>query len=550
MDSGLAQDLPFLGFEEARVLRITPTANEQDLVLRMEGKLAGPWVAEAARTWAELQPQLGDRKVTVDLKDVYYIDNEGGDLLQTLYLQGCRMIGSGPFIGPLIQAITSTSRILGSALIGLLACGGTSVYAAPEPALRLTLRQAIERALDQNPQVRRSLLAVAQSQSDTRAARAALLPTVDAMATMQRTKTNMDTFMGGQVSPMAPIPEVVGPFNWGQIGVEARATLFDLSVWDRWRAARQGETAAQAQARSTREGMTALVVGQYLRGLRSTASVKASQSRVALAEALEKLAEDQQKHGVGTKLDTLRSQVQLQTERQRLIQAQTQLKTSLFGLAKLLEVEPGTPVELADELSAPSIPSATFDVAIQSGLKSRPEIAALDAREKAAQNLSDSARNLRMPSLVASGSFTSTGVVHEPWVPIYQLNVGVKVPLFTGGLISSRIAKAKIELDQVRQEQRDLKSQVSLEVQVAQAELESTRSEVEVANQAYSFAEEALQQARHRFEAGVSNNIEVINAQDELAKASDNQINALHRLNQANADLAKATGQMEALFVR
>jgi outer membrane protein len=91
---------------------------------------------------------------------------------------------------------------------------------------------------------------------------------------------------------------------------------------------------------------------------------------------------------------------------------------------------------------------------------------------------------------------------------------------------------------------------VSMEVRVAQAELTSEHSEVEVATQAEGLAEQALQQARHRFEAGVSNNIEVIQAQDELARATDNKINALYRLNQSRADLARAMGQLEPLFVR
>jgi len=355
--------------------------------------------------------------------------------------------------------------------------------------------------------------------------------------------------MGGP-TPGAPVPYVVGPYNWGEIGVEARATLFDLSLWKRWRAARAGETAAQAQVRATREGITALTVGQYLRALRASESMKASQSRVELAQALEKLAEDQQTHGIGTKLDTLRAQVQLQNERQRLIQAQTQLKTSLLGLAKILDLEPGTPVELADQLASPELPQFSFQEAYKAGLEGRPELTGLDAREKVALNLKDAASDLHLPSVVLSGNYMSTGVSpREPWVPVYQLSLGVKVPLFTGGLIASRISKAKVELGKIQEERREIKSQVGLEVQVAQAELDAARSEVEVTNQTVAFSGEALQQARHRFEAGVSNNIELINAQDELARANDNQINALYRLNQARADLARAMGQMESHYV-
>ena len=57
-------------------------------------------------------------------------------------------------------------------------------------------------------------------------------------------------------------------------------------------------------------------------------------------------------------------------------------------------------------------------------------------------------------------------------------------------------------------------------------------------------------QAQDRFRAGVANNIEVITAQDDLARANDNQITALYRYNQSRADLARATGQMETLYTK
>ncbi|GLH71082.1 hypothetical protein GETHPA_26150 [Geothrix rubra] len=417
---------------------------------------------------------------------------------------------------------------------------------SPVPAVQLTLAQALRTALAQNPRVQQSLLAVAESQEDRRAAAAALLPTVAAEAYGQRNKYNLDALMG-MAQPNGP--QVVGPFNWSQVGLEARAPIFDLSLWKRWKAASYAEDSVRAQGRAVREEIAALVVGQYLRALRAAASVDASQSRVDLAGALATLAENQQKQGVGTKLDTLRAKVQLQTERQRLIQAQTQRLTALAGLGKLLDLKPGTPIELQDTLAAPALPELDFQAAYQAGLSQRPELAALDAREKAAESLRQAAQGLRLPSIVASGSYASTALQSEPRATTYQVAVGVKVPLFTGGLVSAQVAKAKSEQARVQEARRDVRSQVGLEVQVAQAEQDAARHEVEVADLAVSLSQEALTQARHRFEAGVSNNIEVINAQDELARANDNQISALYRLNQARADLARAMGQIEKLYL-
>ena len=438
--------------------------------------------------------------------------------------------------------------LLGLALLGsspAWAQVASPALAAPAPAQRLSLIQAIQTALDQNPRVHQSLLAIAESGEDRKSAAASLMPHVGAQAFSQRNKYSLDALMG---MPQPHGPQLVGPFSWNQVGLEAQVSLFDLSLWKKWRAAQHAEDSTRAQGRAVREEITALVVGQYLRALRAGASIQAGQSRVELAEALATLAQNQQKQGVGTKLDTLRAQVMLQTERQRLIQAQTQQLTALAGLGRLLSVEPGTRIELADTLQSPLLPEGGFQASYQVGLAQRPELAALAAREQAADNLRQAAQGLRLPSLTASGSYGSTMLQSESRATTYQLTVGLRVPLFTGGLVSAQVARAKSEQARVQEAQRDVKAQVGYEIQVAQAELEAAAHEVGVANLSVSLSTEALSQARHRFEAGVSNNIELINAQDELARATDNQISALYRMNQSRADLARATGQLEKFY--
>jgi outer membrane protein TolC len=291
-------------------------------------------------------------------------------------------------------------------------------------------------------------------------------------------------------------------------------------------------------------------VAQYLKAQRATEALKAAQSRVDLARALDQLAADQQNNGLGTRLDSLRAQVQVRNEQQRLIEAGTQLQTAQFGLVRLLNLDPGTQVAVTDHLADPILTEYTFQEAYTTGLRQRPELATLAAREQAQQSLQEAARNLRMPTVVATGSYGTTGLENQPWVSTYTLGLGIKVPLFTGGRIQAETARAREELDRIQDERRSFQAQMSMEVQVAKAELDSGRSEVQVASEALDLAQQALEQARHRFAAGVSNNIEVIQAQDELARAADNQINALYRVNQSRADLARAMGQLEPLFVR
>ncbi|HUE22698.1 MAG TPA: TolC family protein, partial [Bryobacteraceae bacterium] len=110
--------------------------------------------------------------------------------------------------------------------------------------------------------------------------------------------------------------------------------------------------------------------------------------------------------------------------------------------------------------------------------------------------------------------------------------------------------RAELEIQKVSQQEREQRNQIALQVKTAIAQMAAARSEVDVANEAVGLANEEVTQARDRFQAGVANNIEVISAQDALARANDNQIVALYRYNQSRADLARATGQMEAVYAK
>ena len=124
----------------------------------------------------------------------------------------------------------------------------------------------------------------------------------------------------------------------------------------------------------------------------------------------------------------------------------------------------------------------------------------------------------------------------------------MNMPLFTGGRIRAQTIRADLEVQRLQQQIDDLRNQIALDVKNSLLNLNSARSEVQVANLGVQLSREEVDQARDRFSAGVANNIEVIQAQDSLARANDNQIAALYRFNQARADLAKSVGQMEKVY--
>ena len=420
----------------------------------------------------------------------------------------------------------------------------TLALAQDSAPLKLTLHDAVELALRQNPRVILANLNVAQSTQDGRVARAGLMPQVGAGIGESVLRNNVDTLFG---QPFPGIPQHIGPFWVEQQGIHFSAPL-DLTLWRRYKAAQTAITAARAGEITAREESVLLVVSQYLGCQRAAADVEAAEARQKLAQALYDQAADLQKNGVGTGIDTLRANVQLQNEKQRAIVAHTELETGLYGLGRLLSVDPKRPIELADQVQFFETPDVLADQTLEHAYATRPELRQIAAQMAEAQIGLLAAREARLPKIAVSGSWSEQGLTPNAVIPVYQYQASLEVPLFTGGRIDAERAKVEIALRQLKQQEQAARDSVALEVKTSIAQLAAARHEVDVANLGVLLARQEVDQARDRFQAGVANNIEVVNAQNELARANDNQIAALYRYNQARADLAHAAGQMETTY--
>jgi outer membrane protein TolC len=420
---------------------------------------------------------------------------------------------------------------------------------APTQLLRLTLDQAVALALKQNPTAQIAVLTAAQSEQDRNITRADLLPQASATISDEAQKVNLLAQFGGQ-TPFPGFPKTLGPYQIFSAGPSVSAPVFDLTLWRRYQAAQNTLSASKANSLSAREQVILLVVSQYIGTLRAAANVQASQSRVELAQALYDQAADLQKEGVGTGIDTLRANVELQNEKQRFIQAETDRETSLFGLSRLLNLDPRQPIEQADSLSFFDTPQPEVESSMEAALGAREEWKAMESQIKAAEYQKKGAQDSRLPSLQFDGTFAYVGTSGNTTLPTYTYQASVNMPLFTGGRIRAEVVRADLEIRKLQEQRDDLRNQIALEVKTSLLNLRSARNEVEVANLGVQLSKEEVDQARDRFKAGVANNIEVIQAQDSLARANDNQIAALYRFNQARADMARSIGQMEKIYAK
>jgi len=557
------------------MLRITTEIKRGKLTLYIEGRLTGPWVGALEQCWRDLSDRGERQKFYINLCGVSFIDDAGKVLLKEMHRQGGELIAEGCLNQAIVNEIVSKKAkkdsgnekdpankkgspiifyiALLSLTLGAVGARAQSPNAAP-PAnatadtVRLSLEQAVALALKQNPTQQIAVLNAAESVQDKNISRAALLPQADLRVADSANRVNIQAQFGGARIP--GLPQHIGPYQLFSAGPTFSTPVLDLSLWKKYQASRSDVDAAKANSLTTREQVILLVVSQYIGTLRSVANVEASKSRVELAQALYDQAADLQKEGVGTGIDTLRANVELQNEKQRLIEAANDRDSSLFGLSKLLNLDPRQKVELADSLSFFETPQPGVNESIDAALSGRQEWKALQAQEKSLRYEKQSVQYSRLPSLRFDGNWAYLGTSSTTGIPTYQYQASVNMPLFTSGRIHAEITKADLEIQKIEQQKSDTRNQIALDVKTALLNLESARSEVQVANLGVELAKEEVDQARDRFRAGVANNIEVISAQDSLARANDNQIIALYRFNQARADFARSVGQMEKTYAK
>ncbi len=408
--------------------------------------------------------------------------------------------------------------------------------AAPVP---LSMREAVQLALKQNPRWLAARLEALESKQQTREARAAFLPKANLQVEEQMNRLNLATLIGQE-----PRPYSVGPYSNVQTGSTFDVPLIAVSAWKSYEAEKQREAAARSDAEDTRETIVSLVVAQYLSLQRSKATERAVQSRIDLAESLLRLANDELQQGTGTSTDALRADVELKVEQENLVEAQTQTKAYGYGLAQVLGLGENQQAVATEDLSDQDGTEPDEQSSLEQAFRLRPDLLSAEAIRRASALDFQSSRSQRWPEFHFDGFWAETGRAPDAGLPIYSYQGEMRLPLFTGGRIMAEVARSKLAEQRADQLVSDRRNAVTQEVRTALSFLQGARQELQLATEAVDLSTRELKESRDRFAAGITNNIEVVTAQTSLAQATDSQIGAMYRLQQAKADLSRARGRI------
>lgn len=407
------------------------------------------------------------------------------------------------------------------------------------PVLKLSLKDAIEAALDKNPNVRLYRERVEAARMNSRTQLGALLPNLSSAA-----KYNNQTFFLGTIGG-APVR--TQPFDIADARGSLSQSLFSWSLIERWRASRAALAVSEGESETTKNDTMATVALNYLEVLRNYETVDARTANVELYKELVTFIKIRQTGGMATGLDTARLETQLENERQRLELAKSDVERTKLILINALGINFDIKLVLTDELKSPDDPLPTLNYALDVSLSNRPEVKAQEQRMQVAKLTLNSIKGERLPSLQAQGDYGVIGNQVTNTLSTYNVGVTLSIPIFDGGQREGRVGESRSQLMQEEIKMNLVSRQITMELREALVTLSSAKEQLRIAKDGLKAAVTEVQLARERFRLLSSNSLELSNALFSLVRARDNIIDGLFRANASRVNLARAMGQVEEL---
>jgi len=459
---------------------------------------------------------------------------------------------------PVSRALLSTAAVLVSVSLASAQtrpslppnspfAGGVPDGLLSKDALQLTVLEVIERALGHNLGVLLSEQGTERASGARTVALAQLLPNVRASASVARQKINLEAFgFPLDASPLiSTFPRVVGPFTVYDARVYLTQSVFDLGAYNEAKAEAHNLSAARHSYRSARDLVVLVAANAYLQVIATGARAASARAQFETADTLHRQAQSLQKSGIVAGVDVIRAEVRLTTERQRTTASENEFQKAKLQLARIIGLPVGQEFTLNEIV--PNVPRTdlTLEQALERAYGQRPDYLAAQERVRAAEASRRAVVGDGLPSFKVRADYGTIGLTLSTSLPTFNVTGAVDVPIFEGGRLQGRLAVADAALRERKAEAEDMKTEVYYDVRSAFLDLQSTEEELKAATRARELAALQLTQSRDRFAAGVVSNIEVVQAQEAVALASEQFINAEYGFNLAKAMLARSLGSAE-----
>jgi outer membrane protein TolC len=415
---------------------------------------------------------------------------------------------------------------------------------------KLTVLSAISRALEHNLGVLSAEQNLGKAQGARWKTLSELLPNVNGRVGETRQTLNLAAFGfgGGAGSPFGDIPTIVGPFTVFDARIFLSQSVLDFGALNSARAEAHNVEAARLMFRSARDYVIHVAGNFFVQALAASARADAARAQEETARTLHQQAIDLKEGGIIAGIDVLRAEVQLSTQTQRATIAANEFEKAKLQLARVIGLPLGQRFELDPALPNLPVADLSIEAAVALAYQTRPDYKAAVERVSAAEATRRSIVGDALPSVKVNADYGEIGLSPADARATFAVTGAVNVPIFQGGRTRGRLLEADADIRSRRADAEDLKAAIYYEVRTAFLDLDATARQLALAGKTRDLANQQLTQARDRFAAGVASNVEVVQAQDAVATATEQFIGAQYGYDLAKGALVRGTGTSEELL--
>lgn len=424
--------------------------------------------------------------------------------------------------------------------------GSVAQGTATAGAIRLSLQDAIDRALKANLGMLVRESAGSAARADRLRNLSALLPNLSAGVSEYETQISLAVY--GLSFP--GIPKVVGPFSYTDARAFANVPAFDWTAWKNLKASAENARAAQLSVDDGRDLVVQAVATGYVTILADSARIEVTDMQIATAQALADNTHDRHEAGVAPAIDDIRAQVELKTQQQRLLLLKNQLAKDKLTLARAIGLPSAQDFVLTDQAPYKALDDMKAENLLSQAYEARADYHSAEAQLHAAEIARQAAGAQRLPTGYVTANYGDIGPTVAQSHGTFTVTGTLSVNVFDGGHIRSDENAADAEIERRRNELADLKGKIEFEVRSALIDLSSAADQVSLARSNLDLATLGLEQARDRVAGGVTDNLEVIQTQEAVAAANQDLIDGLYLHNLAKVALARSVGSTAAALKR
>src|SRR5579862_564572 len=424
---------------------------------------------------------------------------------------------------------------------------------APQPS-PLTLRQAVNIALEKNPQRKAALAETRAASADVKHAKSYLLPRIAFSETATAGDDPVYVF-GSKLrqarfaTPDFALNALNTPLPFGNFTTRFGGTwnLFDsLASWRSVNRAEREKDATDRQLERTGQEIVFRVADSYYAVLLAKKQLEVAGQAMQTAEAVLERSKNRVESGIVVESDALSAQVRLATRKQEQIRAQNNLALARAQLSAAMGLSTQSEFEPADALEERNLPATPLEELEKQAIESRPDLKRIRSEESAQQESVSIAKSSFGPRVNAFAGWEAdnptlfAGGGGNNWLA----GIDVKFDLFEGGARQAELSRARAMQDKVAAVKEMATDAVRLEVRKAFYEVDATRQQIEVARAAIADSQESLRINQDRYEAGLSTVTDLLAAEDAARRTQADYWETLCRYYTGYAALELASGTL------